>query len=69
MHTARLRIVEQEYLSRMTKDEMKAAAKEAITEWLDAKLADFGRWSIMAIGAAALGALAYAIIWSQGWRK
>lgn len=47
----------------------KRIVKEAISEWLDKQFASFGKWSLFGIGAAALGALAYFILTSQGWRK
>lgn len=44
----------------MTPDEMlKKAVKEALTEWLDKKYQDFGRWSFHGILAAGLGGLVY----------
>jgi hypothetical protein len=55
-----------------TDDEKKAfkqATKEALKEWLDEKYMEFGKWSMMGILAAALGALAYFLIWSSGWTK
>lgn len=50
-------------------EEGKRIVKEAIQEWLDGKFAEFGRWSLMGIAAAALGALAYWVLTSQGWHK
>jgi hypothetical protein len=52
---------------KLTRDEMKAVTKEALREWLDDKYATFGKWSLRAIGAAALGALLYFVLTSQGW--
>lgn len=50
-------------------DELKIALKAALKEWLDEKLAEFGRWSIMTIGAAALVALTYFILKFSGVNK
>lgn len=50
----------------MTHEEQKAIVKEALKEWLDEKFLAFGKWSLAAIGAAALAALAYFIFtWGQ----
>jgi hypothetical protein len=49
--------------------ETKDALKEALKEWLDEKFAQFGKWSFTAICAAALGALAYFILWTNGWHR
>jgi hypothetical protein len=53
----------------MANEELKAALKEALREWLDDKFAQFGRYSITAIGAAAFSALVYFILRSDGWHK
>jgi hypothetical protein len=52
----------------MTPDETKDALKEALKEWLDEKFAAVGRWSVSGIVVAALGALAYFILTSNGWQ-
>jgi hypothetical protein len=49
------------------KELIKAAFKEAAREWLDNKFAEFGKWSAMAIAAAALVALIYFILKLNGW--
>lgn len=49
-------------------DLFKEAAKEAITEWMDEKFAKLGKWSAGTIVVAALGALAFFILWTNGWR-
>jgi hypothetical protein len=55
--------------SNIDKDEMKAALKQALTEWLDKKFSEFGKWSLGAIGAAGLAALTYFILKMNGWNK
>lgn len=50
-------------------DEIKAALKEALKEWLDAKFAELGKWSLRAFAAAVLAALTYFILTMNGWQK
>ena len=50
-------------------EETKAVVKEALTEWLDGKFAQFGRWSFYGIAAAGLAALVYFILVHNGWRQ
>ena len=47
----------------------KQAVKEAIREWLDEIFAAFGRWSLMAIFAAAFAGLVYLALIGAGWHK
>ncbi len=53
----------------MSNEEKKEVMKEALQEWLDAKFAAFGRWSLGTMGAAALVALTYFILKMNGWSK
>lgn len=54
----------------MTDDEqIKAALKEALKEWLDEKYAAFGKYSLATVAAAALSAVIYFILQAQGWHK
>lgn len=48
---------------------MKKIVKEAIKEWLDEQFSDFGKWTFKSLMAAALGALVYFILCSNGWKK
>jgi hypothetical protein len=50
-------------------EETKAALKEALKEWLDEKFAVFGKWSMGTIGAAAVFALGYFILSTNGWHR
>jgi hypothetical protein len=52
----------------MSEDDRKRIVKEAINEWLDAKLAVFGKWSLTGICAAALALLAYLLLIKAGWK-
>lgn len=52
-----------------SEDDIKAALKEALKEWLDEKFASFGKWSLTALGAAGLAALVYFILTANGWHK
>lgn len=51
----------------MDKDEMKKITKEALKEWLDEKFLAFGKWSFFTLAAAALVALLYFILRTNGW--
>jgi len=55
--------------SDLTRDEFKAAMKDALKEWLDGKFAEFGRWSLGAFIAAVVGALTLLILHANGWQK
>lgn len=56
-------------MASMTPEELKAALKQGLKEWLDEKFSDFGKWSAMGIGAAALALLAYFVMALNGWHK
>jgi hypothetical protein len=49
--------------------EIKAALKEALKEWLDDRYAAIGKWTLGALAASALSAIAYAIITLYGYHK
>jgi hypothetical protein len=51
----------------LTKDEMKAAVKEAVSEWLNSQWSAFGKWSAMGIFSLALAGLAYAFFTTHGF--
>ncbi len=53
----------------LTKDEVKAALKEAIKEWLDQQFIRFGKWSLAALASMALTLLLYASAKMSGWIK
>lgn len=53
----------------MSKEDTKAALKEALKEWMDEKFAAFGRWSFYAIAAMGLTALVYFMLRMNGWKQ
>ena len=63
----RLKKMIREVLNEQPPEERKKIFKEAIDEWLEKKYADFGKWSVHGIMAAALGALGYFIAVHSGW--
>lgn len=52
----------------LTPDEQKEIIKEAISEWLDEKYAEFGKWTIHGLLATAIAALGYFAA-AHGWVK
>ena len=56
-------------LSELRRAELKLVVKLAIKEWLDEQAAIVGKWSLRFLISAALAALAYFILTSQGWHK
>lgn len=54
--------------SEQQRDDMKAAFKEAMKEWLDDKFATFGKWSIAGILSMILVALTYLALQLAGWK-
>jgi hypothetical protein len=55
------------FMGHLTKDEAKAAMKEALNEWLDKQWAKFGKWTAGGILSLALAALAYAYSKTHGF--
>jgi hypothetical protein len=53
----------------MSEQDIKAALKEAIKEWMDEKVLLLGKWSLRTIASAAVFALAYFILTMNGWHK
>jgi len=56
-------------MSDLDQDDVKAALKEGLREWLDEKFAAFGKWSLMGLGAAALAGAFYLAMTAAGWHK
>lgn len=52
----------------LDKEHQKEIIKEAITEWLDAKYAQAGKWTIHGIVASALAFLAFFLAMHGGFR-
>lgn len=51
------------------KETAKAAVKEAMKEWADERIREFGWLLIKTIGGLAFAALAYYILTAEGWHK
>lgn len=47
------------FMGQLTKEEAKAAMKEALNEWLDKQWAQFGKWTAGGLMSLAIAALAY----------
>lgn len=52
----------------LDRESQKEAIKEAISEWLDARFADVGRWTVKGLIAAALAGLLYAYLITKGFK-
>lgn len=50
-------------------EEVKAAFKEAMREWLDDKYRELGKWTARGFLAAVVTALGYMILVMNGWHK
>jgi hypothetical protein len=55
------------YMGQLTKEEAKAAMKEALNEWLDKQWAQFGKWTMSGLASAAIAGLAYAYSKTHGF--
>tara|TARA_R110000782_G_scaffold6121_1_gene21045 strand:+ start:1490 stop:1654 length:165 start_codon:yes stop_codon:yes gene_type:complete len=51
----------------VNEDDHKEAIKEALSEWLDDKFSEFGKWSLKGMFAFALVGLVYLWAASHGW--
>lgn len=49
--------------------QQKEAIKEAIQEWLDGALAEFGRWTLKGLAALALAGVLYLALINAGWHR
>ncbi len=47
------------YMGQLTKEEAKAAMKEALNEWLDKQWAAVGKWTVGGLASTAIAGLAY----------
>lgn len=54
-------------MGQLTKEEAKAAMKEALNEWLDKQWASLGKWTFGGIASAGLSALAYLYFKTHGF--
>lgn len=53
----------------LDEQEQKRLFKEALTEWLNAKFAEFGWYSVKTIGLVTFGVILYLYLISHGWHK
>lgn len=53
----------------LDKDAMKEALKEGIHEWLNERFAQFGKWTLSGLMAAAFAGAVYLALKGQGWNK
>ena len=58
-----------ERLERADHNAVKAAAREAIREFLDDQFAMFGKWSMRVLAAVILSALVYFVLSMSGWHR
>ena len=54
---------------REAEEMQKRVMKEAIKEWLDEQFTKVGKWTAASFVALLLVALAYLILWANGWHK
>ena len=55
------------FMGNLTKEEAKAAMKEALTEWLDKQWAAVGKWTVGGLASTAIAGLAYAYSKTHGF--
>lgn len=53
----------------LSEEQVKDALKEAFREWLEAKYAEVGRWTIAGIAAALFAAGIWAAMTAAGWHR
>lgn len=53
----------------LDKETQKEAIKEAISEWLEDKFAQFGKWTLSGLMALAFAGMIYMALKGQGWSK
>lgn len=53
----------------LSKEETKAAMKQAMKEWMDEKFAEFGKWTLVGLAVATLVLLAWGTMIFYGWHK
>ena len=54
---------------REAEEMQKRVMKEAIKEWLDEQFTKVGKWTAACFLSCLLAALAYLILWTNGWHK
>lgn len=53
----------------LEEEQQKVVIKEAIKEWLQEKITEFGWWSLKTIGALAIAGVVYLALISSGWHR
>ncbi len=53
----------------LSNEEIKAAFKAGLKEWLDEKFSDFGKWSLGGLFVSAMAGIIWLFFLSQGWHK
>lgn len=53
----------------MSEQDIKEALKEAIKEWMDDKVLQFGKWSLYTLACSGIFTLAYFILSVNGYHK
>jgi hypothetical protein len=53
----------------LDQQQQKEAIKQALREWLDDAFAEFGRWTLKGLMAAAFCGAVYLAMVSAGWHK
>lgn len=61
--------IDEQQIREAVKAVAKDAAKEAMAEFLNAKFAAFGKWSLAGIGAMFLVAIIYFVALMNGWHR
>lgn len=53
----------------LSEDQVREALKEAFREWLDARYAEVGRWTVGAFFIAVFGGLVWIAMTTAGWHR
>jgi hypothetical protein len=69
MRVARVTALEGWWGAVMNKEDLKAAYKEAVKEWLDSQFAEVGKWTVRTLLVAAIGAVIYFVLIMNGWKR
>jgi hypothetical protein len=53
----------------LSEDQVREALKEAFREWLDARYAEVGRWTVGAFFLGVFGGLVWIAMTTAGWHR